>query len=52
MSIKENLFYAIRAYTNAGDKENAKRIFTNLKEQYPKSKYINESKRFESEFKN
>ena len=49
---QENLFYAIRAYTNAGDKENAKRIFTNLKEQYPKSKYINESKRFESEFKN
>lgn len=49
---QENLFYAIRAYTNAGDKENAKRIYTMLKEDYPKSKYINESKRFESEFKN
>jgi len=49
---QENLFYAIRAYTNAGDKESARRIFASLKEQYPKSKYINESKRFESEFKN
>ncbi|HMT11503.1 MAG TPA: tetratricopeptide repeat protein [Ignavibacteria bacterium] len=49
---QENLFYAIRAYTNAGDKESAKRIFASLKEQYPKSKYINEAKRFESEFKN
>jgi len=49
---QENLFYAIRSFTNAGDKENAKRVFAKLKEQYPKSKYINESKRFESEFKN
>src|SRR4030095_6420562 len=49
---QENLFYAIRAYTNAGDKENARRVFSVLKEDYPKSKYINESKRFESEFKN
>lgn len=49
---QENLFYAIRAYTNAGDKESAKRVFTALKEDYPKSKYINESKRFETEFKN
>jgi tetratricopeptide (TPR) repeat protein len=49
---QENLFYAIRSYTNAGDKESAKRVFSALKEQYPKSKYINESKRFESEFKN
>lgn len=49
---QENLFYAIRAYTNAGDKESARRVFTALKEDYPKSKYINESKRFESEFKN
>jgi TolA-binding protein len=49
---QENLFYAIRAYTNAGDKENAKRVYSMLKEDYPKSKYINESKRFEPEFKN
>ncbi len=49
---QENLFYAIRSYTNAGDKESAKRVFSVLKDQYPKSKYINESKRFESEFKN
>ncbi|MEO8513858.1 MAG: tetratricopeptide repeat protein [Ignavibacteria bacterium] len=49
---QENLFYAIRSYTNAGDKESAQRVFAFLKDQYPKSKYINESKRFESEFKN
>ena len=49
---QENLFYAIRAYTQAGDKESAGRVFSLLREEYPKSKYINESKRFESEFKN
>src|SRR5258706_64269 len=49
---QENLFYAIRTYTQAGDKESARRLFASLKEQYPKSKYIAESKRFESEFKN
>ncbi|MCI0450184.1 MAG: tetratricopeptide repeat protein [Chlorobi bacterium] len=49
---QENLFYAIRAYTQAGDKESASRVYSQLKEEYPKSKYINESKRFESEFKN
>jgi tetratricopeptide (TPR) repeat protein len=49
---QENLFYAIRAYTQAGDKESAKRVYSTLREEYPKSKYINESKRFESEFKN
>ncbi len=49
---QENLFYAIRSYTTAGDKESAKRVFSVLKDQYPKSKYINESKRFEPEFKN
>ncbi|MCC6865443.1 MAG: tetratricopeptide repeat protein [Ignavibacteria bacterium] len=49
---QENMFYAIRAYSNAGDKEAAKRVYSQLKELYPKSKYINESKRFESEFKN
>jgi outer membrane protein assembly factor BamD (BamD/ComL family) len=49
---EENLLYAIRAYVNAGDKENAKRVFGLLKEEYPKSKYINEAKRFEADFKN
>jgi outer membrane protein assembly factor BamD (BamD/ComL family) len=49
---QENLFYAIRAYTQAGDKEAARRVYAVLKEQYPKSKYIGESKRFESDFKN
>jgi hypothetical protein len=49
---QENLFYAIRAYTQSGDKESANRVYSQLKEEYPKSKYLNESKRFESEFKN
>lgn len=49
---QENLFYAIRVYTTAGDKENAKRVFDKFKELYPKSKYLNEAKRFEAEFKN
>ena len=49
---QENLFYAIRAYTQAGDKENAKRVYNMLKNEYPKSRYINDSKRFEIEFKN
>jgi tetratricopeptide (TPR) repeat protein len=49
---QENLYNAIRAYTNAGDKESANRVYSALKEDYPKSKYINESKRFEAEFKN
>jgi tetratricopeptide (TPR) repeat protein len=49
---QENLFYAIRAYSEAGDKESANRFFQQLKEKYPKSKYISETKRFESQFKN
>ncbi|MGH2575999.1 MAG: tetratricopeptide repeat protein [Ignavibacteria bacterium] len=49
---QENLFYSIRAYTQAGDIESAKRMFEVLKKDYPKSKYINDSRRFESEFKN
>jgi tetratricopeptide (TPR) repeat protein len=49
---QENLFYAIRSYTQAGDKENARRVYSLLKNDYPKSRYINDSKRFEIEFKN
>jgi tetratricopeptide (TPR) repeat protein len=48
----ENLYYAVRAYSQAGDKESANRVFGILKNEYPKSKYISDSKRFESEFKN
>lgn len=48
----ENLFYAVRAYANAGDKASAKRVFDQLRTDYPKSKYIADSKRFESEFTN
>jgi len=49
---QENLFYAIRAYTQAGNKEAANRLFEALKREYPKSKYIAETKRFESQFRN
>jgi outer membrane protein assembly factor BamD (BamD/ComL family) len=49
---QENFYYAIRAYTAAGDKESAKRMYALLQDEYPKSKYINEAKRFEPEFKN
>lgn len=49
---QENVFYAIRAYSLAGDKESAKRMYDILKNEYPKSKYLNDTKRFESEFKN
>ena len=48
----ENLYYAVRAYSEAGDKDNARRVFEKLKNDYPKSKYIGDSKRFESEFRN
>jgi len=48
----ENLYYAVRAYSQAGDKESARRVFDVLRNEYPKSKYIGDSKRFESEFKN
>jgi hypothetical protein len=36
----------------AGDKENAKRIYDILRNDYPKSKYLAETKRFEADFKN
>ena len=48
----ENLYYAVRAYSEAGDKENAKRVFDKLKNNYPKSKYIGDSRRFETVFNN
>ncbi len=48
----ENLFYAVRAYANAGDKESAKRVFEQLRADYPKSKYIADSRRFEAVFAN
>jgi tetratricopeptide (TPR) repeat protein len=48
----ENLYYAVRSYSQAGDKESARRVFDYLKDNYPKSKYISDSRRFEPEFKN
>lgn len=48
----ENIFYAIKAYSAAGDKENARRMYNMLREEYPKSKYIAETKKFEADFKN
>ena len=49
---QENLFYALRCYSHSGDRENAKRLYLILKDVYPKSSYISEVKRFESEFLN
>jgi len=49
---QENLFNAIRNYVQINDKENAKRVYKELKEQYPKSKFLTEIKRYEPEFKN
>jgi tetratricopeptide (TPR) repeat protein len=49
---QENLFDAVRAYNQAGDKENAMKAYTALKNDYPKSKFISDVKRFESDFKN
>jgi tetratricopeptide (TPR) repeat protein len=48
----ENLYYAVRAYSEAGEKENAKRVFEKLKNNYPKSKYIGDSRRYETVFSN
>lgn len=47
---QEYIFYSIRCYSHSGDKEDAKRLYSTLKNDYPKSKYINDTKRFESEF--
>lgn len=49
---QENIFYAIKAYSKAGDKENAKRMFDVMREEYPKSRYIPEVKKFEADFIN
>ena len=46
----EYTFFALRCYSHSGDKENAKRLFNSLKDDYPKSSYITEVKRFQSEF--
>jgi outer membrane protein assembly factor BamD (BamD/ComL family) len=49
---QENLFYATRDYMQAGDKENAKRVYNLLRDNYPKSKYITEAKRYEVDLVN
>lgn len=49
---QENFFNAVRNYAGAGDKENANRVYKLFKEQYPKSKFLTEIKRYEPEFKN
>ncbi|RPI13968.1 MAG: tetratricopeptide repeat protein [Ignavibacteriae bacterium] len=49
---EESLFNAIKTYAAAGDKESANRVLSTLKNDYPKSKYVNDIKRFEPEFKN
>lgn len=42
----EYLFYAGRAFTLGNDKTSAKRIFDQLKSDFPKSKYITQSQRY------
>ncbi|HEY3250713.1 MAG TPA: tetratricopeptide repeat protein [Ignavibacteria bacterium] len=49
---QENLYHAVRVYSQLGDKENANRVYKQLKEDYPKSRYVNDAKRYEAEFKN
>jgi len=49
---QENLFYAVRAYSQSGDKEDARKVYDKLRNDFPKSRYISESKRFEADFKN
>jgi len=47
---QEYIFDALRCYSHSGDKDDAKRLFGTLKKDYPKSKYVADVKRFESEF--
>lgn len=49
---QENIYYSIKAYSTAGDKDNAKRMYQKLREEYPKSKYVAETKKFEANFNN
>lgn len=49
---QENLFNALRIYAQLNDKESATRIYKQLKDDYPKSKYVTEAKRYEPVFKN
>jgi len=49
---QENLYNALRIYAQLDDKESAQRLYKVLKEDYPKSKYINEAKRFEPVLQN
>ncbi len=49
---QENLYNAVRIYAQLNDKESAKRFYKQLKDEYPKSKYVNEAKRFEPVFSN
>ena len=49
---EENLYYAIRDYAQSGDKENAKKLYDDLKNDYPKSRYVTDAKRYEIESTN
>jgi len=49
---QDNLFNAIRVYSQIGDKESANKLYKQLKKEYPKSKFVTEAKKFESQFKN
>jgi tetratricopeptide (TPR) repeat protein len=46
--VDEYLFYAAKDYYRANDFANAKKLFDKLKEDFPKSKYNNESERYKA----
>ena len=46
--VDQYLFYAAKNYYRANDMENAKKLFDRLKDEFPKSKYVNESARYKS----
>ncbi|MBK8551460.1 MAG: tetratricopeptide repeat protein [Ignavibacteria bacterium] len=46
--IDQYLFYAAKNYYKAGDFDDAKKLFTKLKEDYPKSRYNTESEKYKA----
>lgn len=46
--IDQYLFYAAKNYYKAGDFDDAKKLFTKLKEDYPKSRYNSESEKYKA----
>ena len=47
---EEYTFYALRCYSHSGAKDDAKRLYNSLRDDYPKSTHLADVKRFQSEF--